>query len=377
MIERGYQQCTRCVMDTTDPDIQFNELGECNHCTDFLNKRIHHKYQGESSDLAFKNLVAEMKKAGKGKEYDCIMGVSGGIDSSYAALIAKKNGLRVLGVHMDNGWNSEEAVLNIRNIAQKLGIDYESYVLDWEEFKDLQLSFLKASVPEAETPTDIAIPAAMHKLAAKYGVKHIVSGGNFATEGILPRTWHYDAKDLTYLQHIQKTFGKVRLKKFPTFGFWKEIYYKIFKGIKMVYLLNYVDYSKDAAMATLKDELDWRYYGGKHYESKYTGFIQSYYLFNKFGIDYRRATLSSQICTGETTREAALEELKKLPYTAEKVAQEKQYIAKKLSVDLAEFERILQLPPKIYRDYPNDEKRLQFIYDTYRKVFKKEKLGSF
>lgn len=377
MTEREYQQCSRCVMDTSDPDIQFNELGECNHCTDFLNKRIHHKYQGESSDRAFNDLVAQMKKAGKGKEYDCIMGVSGGIDSSYAALIAKRHGLRVLGVHMDNGWNSEEAVLNIRNIAQKLGIDYESFVLDWEEFKDLQLSFLKASVPEAETPTDIAIPAAMHKLAAKYGVKHIISGGNFATEGILPRTWHYDAKDLTYLQHIQKTFGKVKLRKFPTFGFMKEMYYKVFKGIKMVYLLNYVDYSKDAAMATLKEELDWRYYGGKHYESKYTGFIQSYYLFNKFGIDYRRATLSSQICTGETTREAALEELKKLPYDDEKAAQEKQYIAKKLGVDLAEFERILQLPPKLYRDYPNDEKRLRFIYDTYRKLFKKEKLGSF
>lgn len=377
MINNAYQICTRCVMDTTDPEIVFDNLGHCNHCNDFLNKRLKHKYQGESSDLAFQKLIADMKKAGKDKEYDCIMGVSGGVDSSYAALIGKKHGLRILGVHMDNGWNSEEAVLNIRNIAQKLGIDYESDVLDWEEFKDLQLSFLKASVPEAETPTDIAIPAAMHKLAAKYGVKYIVSGGNFATEGILPKIWHYDAKDLTYLSHIHKTFGKVRLKHFQTFGFLKEIYYKVFKGIKMVYLLNYVDYSKDNAMQVLKEELDWRYYGGKHYESKYTGFIQSYYLYNKFGIDYRRATLASQICTGDKTREEALEELKTLPYNDEKVALEKQYIAKKLGISLDEFEKIIQLPPKYYSDYPNDEKRLRFIYDTYRKIFKKEKLGSF
>lgn len=174
-------------------------------------------------------MILDIKKSGRGKEYDCVLGISGGVDSSYVALIAKKHRIRVLGVHMDNGWNSEEAVQNIRNIAEKLGIDYESYVLDWEEFKDLQLSFLKASVPEAETPTDIAIPVALHKMAAKYGVKYILSGGNFATEGILPKLWHYDAKDKTYLNHIQRKFGKVKLKKFVTFGFLKEAYYKVFK----------------------------------------------------------------------------------------------------------------------------------------------------
>lgn len=377
MNKRDYQQCNRCLMDTTDPEITFDEKGFCNHCTEFLDKRVKHKYQGEESDKALDKIVQEIKQAGEGKEYDCVMGLSGGIDSSYSAHILKQRGLRILAVHMDNGWNSEEAVLNIKNIAQKLGIDYESYVLDWEEFKDLQLAFLKASVPEADTPTDVAIPAALHYYAAKYGVKHIISGGNFATEGILPRSWHYNAKDLRYFNYIQKTFGERRLKTFPTFGFKKEMYYKMVKGIKMVYLLNYVPYAKQDAMELLKDKLDWRFYGGKHYESKYTGFIQSYYLYEKFGIDYRRATLSSQICSGEISREKAIQQLQDKPYDAVKAEDEKKYIAKKLQVPEDEFEKILNLPAKYFWDYPNDEKKLKFVYDTYRKLFNKEKLGSF
>jgi N-acetyl sugar amidotransferase len=377
MQSKNYQQCTRCVMDTTDPIITFDEEGRCNHCTEFIEKRSHYKYKGAESDQELERWVSDMKIAGKGKEFDCVVGLSGGIDSSYAAYICRQHGLRVLAVHLDNGWNSEEAVLNIKNIAQKLKVEYESYVLDWEEFKDLQLAFLKASVPEADTPTDIAILSALHKVAAKYGVKHIISGGNFATEGILPKHWHYNAKDLTYFNHIYKKFGKAKLRKFPTFGFKSEMYYKLVKGIKMVYLLNYVPFDKDKAMKLLEKELDWKYYGGKHYESKYTGFIQSYYLFEKFNIDYRRATLSSEICAGAIDREKALEELTSKPYNPEKVKEEKKYIAKKLGISDEEFENILLLPPHWYSDYPNDEKRLSFIYNTYRKLFKKEKLASF
>lgn len=377
MSSKNYQQCTRCVMDTSDPLITFDEKGICNLCTEYLEKRSKHNYQGKESDEQLKQIVADMKKAGKGKKYDCVIGLSGGIDSSYAAYIAKQHGLRVVAVHMDNGWNSEEAVQNIKNIAKKLGIDYESYVLDWEEFKDIQLAFLKASVPEAETPTDMAIPATWHKVAAKYGVKYIISGGNFATEGILPKTWHYNGKDTKYFHHIQKHYGTRKLKNYPTFGFIKETYYKAFKGIKVVYMLNYVPYAKEEAMEFLKKELNWKYYGGKHYESKYTGFIQSYYLFKKFNIDYRRATLSSQICNGEVTREQAIDQLKTLPYKDETVEAEKVYISKKLGISQEELERIIELPPKWYWDYPNDEKRLGFVYNTYRKLFKKEKLGNF
>lgn len=372
-----YQICCLCVMDTTDPEITFDEKGQCNHCIEFLDKRSNYKYRGEESDRELEVWITEMKAAGKGKEFDCVVGLSGGIDSSYASYIARQHGLRVLAVHLDNGWNSEEAVMNIKNIAKKLHVEYESFVLDWEEFKGLQLAFLKASVPEADTPTDIAILSALHKVASKYGIKHIISGGNFATEGILPKSWHYNAKDLTYFNHIFKKFGKGKLKKFPTFGFKSEMYYKIFKGIKMVYLLNYVPFDKDEAMSLLEKELDWKYYGGKHYESKYTGFIQSYYLFEKFGIDYRRATFSSQICVGAIDRNTALEELKKKPYNDEKIVEEKKYIAKKLGISTEEFESILHYPPKWYSDYPNDEKRLNFIYNTYRKLFKKQKLGSF
>src|SRR5687767_6785582 len=208
MQTRSYQLCSRCVMDTTDPEITFSEDGCCDHCTDFLDRRAAHVYHGKDSDESFERLIEKIKKSGRSQPYDCIVGVSGGADSSYLAYIAKEVGLRPLAVHMDNGWNSEKAVINIKNIVSELGIPYESYVLDWEEFKDIQLAFLKASVPEAETPTDVALLAAMHTVADKYGIKHIISGGNFATEGILPKYWHYDAKDTTYFKHIQKTFGK-------------------------------------------------------------------------------------------------------------------------------------------------------------------------
>ncbi|MBA3705222.1 MAG: N-acetyl sugar amidotransferase, partial [Bacteroidetes bacterium] len=216
-----------------------------------------------------------------------------------------------------------------------------------------------------------------HIVAAKYNIRYIISGGNFATEGILPKCWHYNAKDITYFKYIQKTFGNKKIKNFPLFGFLQEMYHKLVKKMKIIYLLNYIPYSKNEAMEILTNELDWRYYGGKHYESKYTGFIQSYYLFNKFAIDYRRATFASQICAGAVTRTQALKELEKPPYDESKAQLEKEYIAKKLGISLDEFEKIIHSPAKWYRHYPNNEKWLSFIYDTYRRLFKKEKLGNF
>jgi N-acetyl sugar amidotransferase len=374
---RDYQQCSRCVMDTTDPEISFDDSGHCNHCSEYINRRAKHKYHGAESDAEFDRLVAQIAASGKGRNYDCVIGVSGGADSSYLAFIAKERGLRPLGVHMDNGWDSDKAVLNIKNITRKLDIDYESYVLDWEEFKDLQLAFLKASVPEAETPTDVAIPAAMHEVAARYGVKYILNGGNIATEGILPKSWHYDVKDLKYFNYIHKTFGTKKLKRFPTFGYKKEIYYKLVKGMRIVYPLNLVPYVKDEAVRLLEQKFEWKSYGGKHHESGYTKFIQSYYLYEKFGIDYRRAGLSVQICTGEVDRDHALEQLRDLPYDPATIEDDKYYIAKKLGITRQEFEEILNLPPKWYWDYPNDEKKLSLIYDAYRLVFKKEKVDRF
>jgi N-acetyl sugar amidotransferase len=363
-------------MDTSDPKIHFTINGACNHCTEFLAVRSKYCYNGKETDEALLKLIARIKTDGKGKKYDCVVGLSGGIDSTYTAYLAKEKGLRILGVHMDNGWDSQQAVLNIENLARKLEIDYLSYVLDWEEFKKIQLAFLKASVPEVETPTDIAIMAALHEVAARNNINYILSGGNFATEGILPKFWHYNAKDVKYFSSIYKRFGNGRLKKFRLFGSLQETYFKLVKGINIVYWLNYFPYKKDATIEFLQKELNWTYHGGKHHESIYTSFIHSYYLVKKFGIDYRRATLSSQICAGEMSRDEALEAIKTKPFNEEKVERDKVYIAKKLGVSLQEFDNILALPPRWYTDYPNNEKKLGLIYAIYRKLYKKEKLSS-
>lgn len=372
-----YQECTRCVMDTSDPEITFDVQGRCCHCTEYLEKRAGHKYSGTESDGRLDRMVESIRESGRGKPYDCVIGVSGGVDSSYLAYLAKERGLRPLAVHMDNGWNSEKAVLNIKNITRKLGIDYESYVLDWEEFKDLQLAFLKASVPEAETPTDMAIPAALHYVAAGHGVKYILSAGNLATEGILPKSWHYDVRDMKYFKHICRTFGAKKLRKFPTFGYRREIFYKLIKGIRMVYPLNLVPFVKEDAIKLLVEKFDWVPYGAKHYESRYTRFIQSYYLYEKFGIDYRRATLSALICSGDIERACAVEQLRSKPYEPQWIEEDKQYIAKKLGISREEFDSILDRPAKWSWEYPNDHKKLGFIYDTYRLLFRKEKLDRF
>lgn len=368
MSDPKHQRCTRCVMDTTaDPAIVFDKDGHCNYCTHYFDQLARLTYQGPSSDAELGRIVDAIKKAGKNREYDCVVGVSGGVDSSYAAHMAKQHGLRALCVHLDNGWDSDIAVKNIKRIVDKAGFDYQSYVLDWEEFKDLQLSFLRASVPEAETPTDIAIAAVVYDAADKHGIKYIIGGGNFATEGIRPDWWHYDKKDEKYLRALHRQFGAKKLTTFPTFGYKKEIYFKL-KGVKTIYLLNYVPYSKTTAMDVLEKTYQWKYYGGKHYESKFTGFIQSYYLFEKFKIDYRVATFSSQICAGEITREQALSGLAQKPYDDVKIEQEKDYLCKKLDIARHEFDAILAAPPKSYEDYPNSSKFLRTLYGTYRKL---------
>lgn len=367
--QREYQRCTRCVMDTSDPDITFDDRGHCNHCTDYVQRIGHLTYVGERSDRLLETTVERIRRAGQGRDYDCVIGISGGVDSCYAAYVLKRLGLRLLAVHMDNGWNSDTAVKNIKRVAQLLGIDYQSYVVDWEEFRDLQLAFLRASVPEIETPTDMAIPGALHEAAAEHGIRYVISGGNYVTEGILPAAWHYNAKDLRFLKAVHRRFGTGKLRTFPTFGYLDEAYYKLVKGIRILYPLNHVPYSKSAAMKLLQDELGWQDYGGKHYESRITGFVQSYVLPVKFDIDYRKATLSTQICAGEVTRDEALEELKKPSYDGARVAKEKEYIAKKFELTLAELEEILASPPKSYRDYPNDKRKLELVYRIYRRWF--------
>lgn len=361
-----YKRCNRCVMDTSDCEISFDEQGNCNHCNTYFNTTTNMSYQGKKSDREFDALIETMKRKGKNSKYDCVIGVSGGVDSTYVAYLAKERGLRVLLVHLDNGWNTPIGEENVKNIVNLLGFDFEVYKLDWQEFRQMQVAFLKASVPDIEAPTDMAIPAALHYFAKKYNVKYIVSGGNFATEGILPNSWFYNAKDTRYVKSILKQFCPIEIKKFPFFGWKEEAWCKLFHGIKMVYFLNLVPYSKDDAIQILEKNLHWKYYGGKHYESLYTGFEQAYILPEKFNIDYRKATFSTQICAGTMTREQVLEELSKPAYNPETIQDEIKQICDKLELSVDEFNAIMKEQPKYYWDYPNDEKKLAFIYSVYR-----------
>lgn len=365
---RAYQQCTRCIMDTTDVEIVFDEKGQCNHCTTYFEDAKFYVYHGKETDEALARLVAKIKEDGKNSEYDCMVGVSGGVDSTYVAYLSKQLGLRVLAFHFDNGWNSELAVKNVENIVKKLDFDYQTWVVDWDEFKDIQLSFLKSSVANAETPSDQAFLAATYHLCNKYKIKYLLSGSNFATEGILPKSWGYNAKDVKHLKAIHRIFGKVPFKTYPLLGFYREFYYTYVKKIKMVRLLNYVPYVKEDAMKVIQNELGWVYYGGKHYESVFTRFFQAYYLPKKFNYDKRLAHLSTLICSGQITRDQALEEMKKDIYPPELLEQDKEYVMKKLGLDKVEFEKILNAPAKSYKDYPNDEKKLKFIYRVYNKL---------
>jgi N-acetyl sugar amidotransferase len=352
-------------MDTTDPEISFDENGHCNHCRAFFRNAPRLLYAGADSDRKLAEVVDRIRKNGRGKEYDCLVGVSGGVDSSYVAYTVKKVGLRPLVVHFDNGWNSELSVKNIENVVKKLGFEYQTYVVDWEEFRDVQMAYLEASVLDVETPTDHAFLAALYRISVEYGIKYIITGSNFATEAILPKSWGYNSKDLRQLKAIYRKFGKRKLKSFPFLGFWKEFYYTYVRRIKLVRILQYVPYNKSMAIKTLNEELGWEYYGGKHYESLFTKFSQAYMLPVKFNVDKRKAHLSTLICNGEITRDEALQALKEDLYKPEQLKLDKEFVCRKFGISEERFNELMALPVKTYRDYPNNEKFLNFIYKVY------------
>lgn len=351
----AYQCCRRCILDTNDdPAIRFDENGVCNHCRSFDRLQLQRiNPDPEALKKQLDQLVAQIKAGGQGKKYDSVMGVSGGVDSTFLALKAKELGLHPLVVHFDNGWNSELAVKNIENIIHKLGFDLHTHVNNWEEFRDLQLSFFKASVLDIEMLTEQAIMAMLYKLARQHGVKYILLGTNVATEGILPEHWYHFKVDLKNITAIHKQFGKVPLKTYPMLGFWKRWYYDSGAKIRTVSLLDYVSYNKDEAKSRIISELGWRDYGGKHYESIFTRFYQSYYLPQKFGIDKRKAHLSTLICSGQMTREEALREMEKPVIDPQLLADDKAYVLKKLGFTPETFEAVMQLPPKKHTDYPS------------------------
>ncbi|MBL8919454.1 MAG: 7-cyano-7-deazaguanine synthase [Myxococcaceae bacterium] len=364
-------------MDTSDPWIRFDGDGHCNHCNDFLTIRANLLNRQEGTG-ALGQLFKQVTAKGRGKKYDCVIGMSGGVDSSYVAVLAAEQGLRVLAVHLDNGWNSPVAVENINKLVKRLGFGYASLVLPWSDFKKVQVSFLRASVPEAETPTDVAIQRAVFGEASRHGVRYILSGGNLASEGILPACWHYNARDTRYSYAVLDAANCPR-KHFSSlkFGWPEEIYYRGVRGIRTLYPLNAINYDKAAARKRLETDFDWKYYGSKHGESKFTRFVQTYYLPKKHGIDYRRATLSSELCLGVVSRTAALEVLSTSPYDPSTIGSEQKFIAKKLGLGDEELEEIIRLPPKYYRDYANDEQFLSKLYDLYRWFYRKPKTSNF
>jgi len=343
--------CTKCIMDETDLDIYFDIQGTCNHCRRYEVVSESRLVKPIEQDLKIERLIAEIKSDGHGKDYDCIIGISGGVDSTYVAWLLRKRGLRPLAVHLDNGWNSELAVANIQKTLDKLGIDLHTHVIDWAEFRDLQLSFLKASTPDGEVPTDHAIFALLYAIASKFGLKHVITGTNVVTEAILPKKWGYGYFDWRYIKDVHRRFGSSRLSTYPHFSLMKLAYYVFFKKIRMVSILNYVDYNKADAMKVLQDELGWVYYGGKHYESIYTRFYQAYILPRKFNIDKRKAHYSNLICSGQMTREQALEMMREAVYPENLLLEDRAYVIKKLQMSEQEFEVIMNAPTLTFESY--------------------------
>jgi N-acetyl sugar amidotransferase len=349
-----YRVCSRCIMDTAaDRNITFNAAGECNHCQRYDALIDTRTLRGDEATRALEALTARIASAGQGREYDCIIGVSGGVDSTYVAYLVKKLGLRPLAIHFDNGWNSELAVGNIEKVLKCLGIDLYTYVVDWEEFRDLQIAFLRASTPDGEIPTDHAIFALLWKEAARRGIKHIISGMNFATESVSVPEWSYGHSDWRYIRAIHRRFGARPLKTYPHFSFFDLAWINLVRGVRTVSILNYAEYDKNAAMKLLREDLGWVYYGGKHYESVYTRFWQGYVLPRKFGVDKRFGHLSDIVRSGQLTRAQAMEEIKAPPYPIDLQERDREYVVKKLGLTDAQFEQFMALEPRSFRDYPN------------------------
>lgn len=337
--------CSRCVMDETAPDIRFDENGVCQYC--HIHDGLMDIYgRGEDAHNKFETIIQKIKQEGKGREYDCIVGVSGGRDSTYTLYKAIKYGLRPLAVHFDNGWDSSIAVSNIKNATEKLNVDLYTHVADWDEFKDLQKSFLKASVPDAEIPTDYVITSILFKKASEFNIKNILVGCSFKTEGIVPLSWTY--MDGKYINNIHKRFGTKKISSFPIMTISDLLYYTLIKRIKFIYVPAYIEYIQSDVDTVLKKELNWQYYGGHHHESTFTEFFQSYYLPKKFNIDKRKLEYSALVRTGQMSRVDALKALDE-PYPYNKKIIE--YTVSKLGLTEEEFQLIMASKPKNFNDY--------------------------
>jgi len=341
-------------MDTSVSDIAFDEEGVCTYCRAASQRLAKEYFVGEAHEGRTEALIEQVKSEGVGKPYDCIIGVSGGVDSTYVAyLVKRKFGLRPLAVHFDNGWNSDLAVENIEQLLSELDIDLYTHVVQWDDFRDLQVAFLRSSFANSEIPTDHAIVALLYRMAAKHRIRFILHGGNLATESIMPAVWMQGGHDLRFLRGIHKRFGTRVLTNYPTLGLVRAAYYTVFRRIRYIGLLNYVEYDKERSMQFLASELGWRRYEGKHFESIYTRWFQGYLLPNKFGMDKRRPHLSSLIVSGQLTRESALEELTRPVCDPQIAKDDTRYVCRKFGLSSGEFDEIMAAPPKDFAAYPN------------------------
>ena len=356
---RKYQICTTCVMDTSDSKIKFDKKGVCDHCNTYYTDILPRWHTDEKGDKALKEIVKKIKVEGQGKDFDCLMGMSGGIDSSYLLYImVEKYGLRPLVFHVDAGWNSQIAVNNIERLVDGLGLDLYTEVINWEEMKDLQLAFFKSGVPHIDTPQDHSFFATMYKFASKHNIKYILTGGNYSTECIRnPIEWMYYQTDSIQLRDIYKKHGTGKLKDYPVTNIlWHKIFLPFIKKIKLIRPLDFFPYNKDEAMKTLIDKFGFQEYPQKHFESRFTRFYESYWLPKKFGYDTRKVQYSSLILTNQMTREDALKKLKQPAYDPETINQDFEYIATKLEISKEELESYMDAPNKSYKDYKSQEK---------------------
>lgn len=377
---RPWQQCSISVMDTIfDPDITFDEQGRSNYYHVFEHFDKQYNLPPEQRKQNLQHLVNEIKSRARSAKYDCVLGISGGVDSSYLALLCKQNGLNPLLVHFDYGWNSEIAVSNIENISKYTGFDLYTYVINWEQFKELQRSYFKASVLDLDIPADHLIFGALHDVTRKFKIRSILSGGNYVTECILPASWNYNKFDLVNLKAIHYSQSKMKLNKLPLLGFYANLKYTVLNGIKQYSLLNHVPYDKFKVIDEIKSELHWKDYGGKHFESVFTRFYQGYILPVKFGIDKRKAHLSNLVFAGSITKEKALEILAQPVYPVQLQQEDYEYVAKKLSFEPEEWDRILTQPNKKHSEFPTDARLWKRYYkllqstSSFRKIFSKKK----